>query len=106
MVIAITLNCLLAVLVCWLTSRLWQWRCALTHVNQALQNHKTTLNLAPKQAGYAIALRRMQLIETRLSLAQWQQRSRQLQQTLQLIRGLQTIVLMRSRRQSFHRSGK
>lgn len=104
--IAIALNCLLAALVCWLTLGLWRWRCAIARMNQALQSQEVALSIAPKQAGYELALKRMQIAETRLNLAQWQRRSRQIQKTLQLIRGLRTLMLMRSGSTRFRRLRK
>ncbi len=106
----VILNGLLAALVCRLALGLWQWRCAIARLTQTLQTHEIALNLAPKQAGYALAQRRMQIVETRLSLAMWQQRSRQIQQllqlTLQLTKGLRTLRLIRARKTSFRRSNK
>ncbi len=102
----VTLNCLLAALVCRLALGLWRWRGAIAQLTCELQSHELTMNLAPKQLGYALAQRRMQIVETRLSLAVWQQRSRQVQQLIKLIRGLQTLLLLRSGKTSFRRIRK
>ena len=103
-VAVVALNCLLAMLVCRLALGLWRWRRAIAKLTYELQSHELAMNLAPNQVGYALAQRRMQIVETRLSLAVWQQRSRQTQQIIKLIRGLQTLLLLRSRKTNFRRT--
>lgn len=98
MVIAICLNCLLAVFISWLAWGLWQWRCALAQVNRQWQIYEIEMSLAPKQASYDLARRRFQLVAARLRVGQWQQRSRQIQQILQLVQFLRTVVVLRNSR--------
>lgn len=100
----VALNCLLAALVCRLALGVWRWRYALARLTYELQNHELAMNLAPKQVGYALAQQRMQIVETRLSLAVWQRRSRQIQQLIKLIRGLQTLLFLRSKQTNFRRA--
>lgn len=100
MVSVICLNCLLAVLVCWLAKVLWQWRCAITQLTRQLQSYEPNASTTPQQVGYALMQRRAQITEMRLGvaqgMAQWQQRSRQIRQTLQLIRILRTVLAYRN----------
>ena len=106
MIAVVVFNGLLAVVVCLLALELWRWRCAIAKITRELQVHESALTLAPKQIGYALAQQRMQVVQTRLNLTVWQQRSRQLQQLLQLARGLRALLLVRSGKTIVHRSNK
>ncbi|MFK8184819.1 MAG: hypothetical protein AB8B99_15720 [Phormidesmis sp.] len=99
MLIAICLNCLLALFVCWLALSLWRWRCHLSRLAQQLEGCEGDLKLLPQQARYGLTHRRVQIAQTQFRwvkfLALWQQRSRQLKQLRQLIRLLQLVLLSR-----------
>jgi hypothetical protein len=107
MEIVIGLNCLLAALVFGLVRLFWYWRCAVAQLNVELNvqltaqlhshkdsNHKASLS--PQQMGYALTRRRTQIAETRLLVARWQMRSRQLKQTWQLLQVLRTVLSYRT----------
>lgn len=100
MVSVICLNCLLAVLVCWLAKVLWQWRCAIAQLTRQLQSYEPNASTTPQQVGYALMQRRAQIAEMRLGIAQgmvqWQQRSRQIKQAWQLIQILRTVLTYRN----------
>ncbi|MGB3300091.1 MAG: hypothetical protein WBA76_17650 [Phormidesmis sp.] len=96
----ICLNCLLAVLMCWLARALWRWRCAISRLTHQLQSYEPRASLMPRQTGYVLTRRRSQIAELRLGMAwgraQWQMRShqaKQLFQLVQLVRALQTGAL-------------
>lgn len=93
MLSVIGLNCLTAVLIGWLAYRLWRWRCELAQVTAWLNT-----GLAPQQMGYAIALKRAQLAETRLELTRLQLRSKQIRQIAQFIKFLRLLLLYRAAR--------
>ena len=96
-IVVCCLNGMIAAGVCWLTWRLWRWRCGLVGLNQSL----VQVSLSPQAMGYRLMVRRAQIAQTRLAWAQFQGRSQQLIQTLKLIRTLQTILLFyRARRRS------
>ena len=97
----VALNCLLAALIFRLALNLWRWRRAIAQLTDTLQSHEITINLGPKQASYALAQRRMQMVETQLHLAIWHKRLRQIQQLIKLVRGLQMLLLLRSGKTSF-----
>ncbi|MEL6814086.1 MAG: hypothetical protein AAFP03_04635 [Cyanobacteria bacterium J06598_3] len=92
----ITLNSLIALGVCWLAYGLWQWRQGLIVVNSWLQSKDATARNTPQEIGYALTLRRVQLTQLRLGLAQWQLRSRQLRQLLGLLKLLRTLLIYRA----------
>lgn len=96
MISVICLNCLLAVLVCWLARLLWRWRCAISRLTHQLQSYEPNASLMPRQTGYALTRRRSQVAELRLDMAlgmaQWQMRSRQISQLIQLMRVLQMTL--------------
>jgi hypothetical protein len=107
--IVIGLNCLLAMLIFGLVRLFWQWRCALAKLNDQLHCHEANYHganrhqtnapqasLSPQQMGYALTRRRTQIAETRLMVARWQVRSRQLKQTWQLIQILRNVLLYRT----------
>jgi len=100
MLAVISLNCLLAVLVSYMALGLWRWRCQLQQLTAQLHS----MTIAPKQVGYAITLKRVQLAEARLGLARLQQRSQQARQTLQLVKLLRLLLLYRSVGRSVDRS--
>ena len=95
MLSVIGLNCLLAVLTGWLAYRLWRWRCWLTQLTSWLR-HTASAPLCTGDLGYAIALKRVQLAEARLGIAQWQLRSRQTRQILQFAKFLRLLLLYRA----------
>jgi hypothetical protein len=109
MVIVIGLNCLLAALMVWLARLVWRWRCALAQLQgqlqsqlqnplqDQLQNQGPKTLLAPGQVGYALTRSRTQIAEMRLFVAQWQMRSRQAKQLLQLLQILRTVLFFRVR---------
>lgn len=97
MLSVICLNCLLAVLTGWLAYRLWQWRCQLTQLTAWLQ-HTASTSLYRGELGYAIALKRVQLSEARLGVAQWQLRSKQTRQVLRFAKFLRLLLLYRAAR--------
>lgn len=92
----IGLNCLIAFWVCQGAQRLWQWRCALAHLTDQLQNHEANAAIAPQQIGYKLTHQRMQIVQARLIFSQWQMRSRQIQQIFQLLQMLRTVLRYRS----------
>jgi hypothetical protein len=106
--IVIGLNCLLAALVFGLVRLFWHWRCAVAQLNGQLnaQLHRHEANrqqfnahkalLSPQQMGYALTRHRTQIAETRLLVARWQMRSRQLKQTWQLLQVLRTVLTYRT----------
>ena len=96
MILVACLNAMIAAAVCWLAYRLWQWRDRLVSLNQALSKPSQF----PQTAGYSLMVRRAQIAQARLTVAQVQTRSQQLVQTLKLIRMLQTLSLYRRRRYS------
>ncbi len=64
---------------------------------RALNVQLHEIELSPQQVRYAIALKRVQLAETRLDVGLWQRRSRQIYQALRLIQLLQWVLLYRRR---------
>lgn len=102
--IVIGLNCVLAALILGLVRLFWQWRCALAKLNDQLHCHEANrhqanaqhASLSPQQMGYELTRRRTQIAETRLMVARWQMRSRQIKQTWQLLQILRTVLLYRT----------
>lgn len=92
------LNGILAAAVFGLAFWLWQWRDRLIQLKKILIATSRATSLSPRTAGYELMLKRAQIAQTRLTLAQLQARSQQLVQTLKLIRTLQTIWFYRNRR--------
>lgn len=93
MLTVIILNGLLAVLVSGLAIGLWKWRCQLQQLTAKLHHMTGSMTVSPKQVGYGITRRRVQLAETRLGLARLQQRSQQMQQALRLLKLLRLLSL-------------
>lgn len=89
----ICLNGLIAVGVCWLTYWFWQWRGSLIQLNRWLQKTEQLSHRDSQQMGYELMLRRAQIIEARLGLAQWKLRSRQIRQVLKLLSLLRTVLI-------------
>ncbi len=94
MIVAASLNAMIAAAVGWLAYRLWQWRNHLVGLNQALRQTA----ISPQATRYSLMLKRAQIAQTRLALAQMQTRSQQMLQTLSTIRMLQTVLLYRKQR--------
>ncbi|PZO21302.1 MAG: hypothetical protein DCF25_04995 [Leptolyngbya foveolarum] len=91
MIVAASLNAMIAAAVWWLAYRLWRWRNYLISLNQALRQ----TSISPQAAGYGLMLKRAQIAQTRLTLAQIQTRSQQMIQTLRTIRMLQSVLRYR-----------
>ncbi len=98
MIIVIGLNCLLAALVFGLTCLFWRWRCAVVMLNHQLQRHQPNTSQASGKMGYALIHNRTQIAQMRLTVAQWQMRSHQLKQTLQMLQILRTVLRYRTGR--------
>lgn len=95
MLTVICLNCLLAVLVGWLTYRLWGCRRHLAHLSTLLQSPELSSQWTPQQLSYQLTLKRAQIAETRLGVALWQMRSQQIRQVLRAITYLQLLLRYR-----------
>ena len=87
MIVAASLNAMIAAAVCWLAYRLWQWRNHLILLNQALRQ----ISISPQTAGYSLMLKRAQVAQTRLALAQVQTRSQQAIQVIQTLKALRML---------------
>jgi len=96
--IVVVLNCLLAGVILALAYGLWGYKRQLQRLSAQLYVMAQTGGLGSKQLGYALTLRRVQLAATRLEMARWQQRSRQVSQVVGLVRLVQTVLLYRARR--------
>jgi len=92
MLAVIIINCLLAGLIGGLAIGLWRWRCQLQQLTARLRS----VSRSPKQLGYGITLRRVQLAETRLGLVQLKQRSHQASQALRLLKLLRLVAIYRA----------
>lgn len=99
MLTVICLNCLLTVLVGWLTYQLWGCRRHLAHLSALLQSPELNSQWTPHQLSYQLALKRAQIAETRLGVALWQMRSQQIRQVLRAITYLQLLLRYRQARQ-------
>ncbi len=91
------LNCLLAGAILALAYGLWGYKRQLQQLSDLLHEVAQKGELGPKRLGYALTLRRVQLAATRLEMARWQQRSRQVAQIVGLVRVVQTVLLYRAR---------
>ena len=96
MIVTICLNGVLAVAICWLTLCLWRWRDRLIQLNQAL----TQTALSSQRTGYTLTIKRAQIAQTRLALAQIQARSQKIVQMLKLIRTVRALLIYRDRLKS------
>ncbi|MEO0769317.1 MAG: hypothetical protein AAFY72_07770 [Cyanobacteria bacterium J06649_4] len=94
--VAVALNCLLAVLVVALAYGLWRWRCQLVQLADWLEQVEPRVGLSPKQVGYGLALKRVEIAQTRLEVAKLQKRSHQIHQLVRLLRLLRTLMLYRA----------
>lgn len=105
MLTVICLNCLLAALVGWLTYRLWGCRRHLAHLSVLLQSPELSSQWTPQQLSYQLALKRVQIVQTRLGVALWQRRSQQIRQVLRAIAYLQLLLRYRAkqRRETSHK---
>lgn len=112
--IVIGLSVLLIAGVLWLAKRLWRWRAQLVLLNQQIErqplegltsgplshlSHQAPQTRAsqrvPREIGYELMLRRSQIAQTRLDVARWQLRSRQIRQVLQFLRLMRSLWLYR-----------
>ncbi|MEL6937567.1 MAG: hypothetical protein AAFO84_00060 [Cyanobacteria bacterium J06598_1] len=89
--VVIAINLLMAGLVGVLTCGLWHWKQEIAQITAQLER----VSLNPQAVRYGLTLRRVQLAEVRLGVSQWQMRSRQFKQTLQLIQIIRFILLFR-----------
>ncbi|PZO57634.1 MAG: hypothetical protein DCF15_06725 [Phormidesmis priestleyi] len=99
MLIVVCINCLLAVGVIKLTYGLWQWRPQLVDLNHDLQQAQVNPGLLtdPRQVGYRLTASRAQILAARLGMARWQKLTRQIDQVLQLVGIVRSLLLYRTR---------
>ncbi|KPQ37623.1 MAG: Septum formation initiator [Phormidesmis priestleyi Ana] len=102
----IAFNCLLAALVCWLAFWLWRWQLKIGVLAAYLQSYERDIGLAPQQMGYGLMRKRAQIVQARLTVAQWQQRSHQLKQLVQLLQTLRSLRAMVGMRAAQSRAGR
>ncbi len=93
MIVAVSLNVMIAASVGWLAYRLWRWRNHLILLTHVLRQ----ASVSPQAVRYSLMLKRAQIAQARLSLARIQARSQQVIHMLKLIRILQTVLLYRKR---------
>lgn len=112
--IVIGLSVLLIAGVLWLAKRLWRWRAQLVLLNQQIERQPLegltsgplshlsyqapqtrASQRVPREIGYELMLRRSQIAQTRLDVARWQLRSRQIRQVLQFLRLMRSLWLYR-----------
>ena len=98
MLIVVCINCLLAVGVLGLTYGLWQWHHQLVELNQDLRQMQINPGLTdPRQVGYRLTASRAQILAARLSMARWQKLIHQIDQVLQLVGIVRSLLLYRTR---------
>lgn len=99
MLIIVCINYLLAVGVLGLTYALWQWHHQLVELNQDLRQMQINPGLLtdPRQVGYRLTASRAQVLAARLSIARWQKLIHQIDQGLQLVGIVRSLLLYRTR---------
>ncbi|MGB3786959.1 MAG: hypothetical protein WA949_03045 [Phormidesmis sp.] len=97
-------NCLLAGIVLAMTVRLWRWRCDLAQMTDWLRTSPRSVPATAQQLGLTLMVRRSQLVETRLGLAQLMLMSRQATQLSRQLLSLIRLLRWAERRRRWHQS--